>query len=300
MFYLINKPVWMSSFDVIRRMRKTLNIKKMWHIGTLDPLADGLMLVATEQSTKLLSFLNSDKKTYSFTVRLDGKSESLDTEREIFPIDLTNLQIPSKTILKEKISQVTEQIPPKFSAIHINGKRAYELARKWRDFDIPRRQVEVSDVEILHISDKEISVRLTISSGWYIRSFAPFIGEICGIDGGYITALRREQLFFWKKILELSDSCDLDIISREKNISETILFPEFPIFTLEEEKILKNIINGIAPELPMLIEIFGVDFFEKIKIFKKFFLIFPWKYASLLEFSDDNLIIMRNNVMSFI
>lgn len=88
------------------------------------------MLIATEQSTKLLSFLNSDKKTYSFTVRLDGESDSLDAEKEIRPIDISNRKIPEKNFLFEQISSVTEQIPPKFSAIHIDGKRAYDLARK--------------------------------------------------------------------------------------------------------------------------------------------------------------------------
>lgn len=154
------------------------------------------MLVATEQSTKLLSFLNSDKKTYSFTVRLDGESDSLDAEKEIRPVDISRRNIPDKNILQEKILSVTEQIPPKFSAIHIDGKRAYDLARKGRDFEIPKRPISVSDVEIISISDEEISVRLTLSAGGYIRSFAPFIGEICGIDGGYISELRREKLFF--------------------------------------------------------------------------------------------------------
>lgn len=154
------------------------------------------MLIATEQSTKLLSFLNSDKKTYSFTVRLDGESDSLDAEKEIRPIDISRRQIPDEKILLKKISSVTEQIPPKFSAIHIDGKRAYDLARKGRDFEIPKRQISVSDVEIISLSELEVSVRLTLSAGGYIRSFAPFIGEICGIDGGYISELRREKLFF--------------------------------------------------------------------------------------------------------
>lgn len=154
------------------------------------------MLVATEQSTKLLSFLNSDKKTYSFTVRLDGMSESLDAEKEIAPIDISSLKIPDKNFLKNFLESQTEQIPPKFSAIHIDGKRAYDLARKGRDFEIPTRPIMVSDVEIVSISDLEISVRLTLSAGGYIRSFAPLLGQICGVDGGYISELRRERLFF--------------------------------------------------------------------------------------------------------
>lgn len=299
MFYLINKPKWMSSFDVIRKMRKILNRKKMWHIGTLDPLADGLILIATEQSTKLLSFLNSEKKTYSFTVRLDGKTESLDAETNIIPINTTHLKIPEKHILQEKIAAVTEQIPPKFSAIHIGGQRAYDLARKWRDFTIPKRKITVSDVEIFSIKNCEISLRLTISSGGYIRSFAPLIGEWCGVDGGYISALRREKLFFWTQSLTLADACDLEDVQIEKNISEWKIFPDFPIFSLDDEKILEKILHGIVPELHELSEKIP-EIFEKIHQKSHFFLFFPEKYASLLSFSDGKIKIIRNNVASFL
>lgn len=300
MFYLINKPKWMSSFDVIRRMRRILNIKKMWHIGTLDPLADGLMLIATEQSTKLLSFLNSDKKTYSFTVRLDGESDSLDAEKEIRPIDISNRKIPEKNFLFEQISSVTEQIPPKFSAIHIDGKRAYDLARKWRDFDIPKRQISVSNVEILSLSDDEISVRLTLSAGGYIRSFAPFIGQLCGVDGGYISELRREKLFFGNNFLSLSDAISLDDFSKECFISEEKLFPEFKQFFYSDENFLKILKNGIIPEVSQFENIFWKNFFASFSDGDKFFLIFEGKYGSLLEYQSWQINIIRNNIISFL
>lgn len=89
MFYLIDKPLGMTSFDVIRILRKRFGIKKMGHIGTLDPLATGLLLIATENSTKLLSFINSHKKSYSFTVRFDGKSASLDAGEPIQIVDIS-------------------------------------------------------------------------------------------------------------------------------------------------------------------------------------------------------------------
>ena len=289
----------MTSFDVIRKMRKILGIKKMWHIGTLDPKADGLMLIATEQSTKLLSFINSEKKTYLFSVRLDGKSESLDLEQEIQPIDTSRRKIPDKNFLIQKISEITEQIPPKFSAIHIDGKRAYDLARKWRDFEIPKRKISVSDVEILDISEDEISLRLTISSGGYIRSFAPMIGELCGIDGGYISLLRREKLFFWEHFVTLGDAENLENLTREKYISEGKIFPNFPIFSLDDKKILWLIKNGISPNISEFIEKIP-DFSKNIKNHSRFFLIFPEKYTSLLEWNEKNIKILKNDVMSFL
>ena len=289
----------MTSFDVIRKMRKILGIKKMWHIGTLDPKADGLMLIATEQSTKLLSFINSEKKTYLFSVRLDGKSESLDLEQEIQPIDTSRRKIPDKNFLIQKISEITEQIPPKFSAIHIDGKRAYDLARKWRDFEIPKRKISVSDVEILDISEDEISLRLTISSGGYIRSFAPMIGELCGIDGGYISLLRREKLFFWEHFVTLGDAENLENLTREKYISEEKIFPSFPIFFLDDWKILWMLKNGITPNLVEFVKKFP-NFSEKIKNSRKFFLVFPHQYTSLLEWDGENCKILKNDVMSFL
>lgn len=94
MFFLINKPVGMTSFDVIRRLRKNLGIKKMGHIGTLDPLASGLLLVATEQSTKLFPFLEGKEKTYRFSVRIDGTTKSLDCAEEIVHIPTDTIEIP--------------------------------------------------------------------------------------------------------------------------------------------------------------------------------------------------------------
>lgn len=289
----------MTSFDVIRKMRKILGVKKMWHIGTLDPMADGLMLIATEQSTKLLSFINSNKKTYFFTVRLDGKSESLDLEKPIEPIDVSKRKIPDKNFLFQKISETTEQIPPKFSAIHIDGKRAYDLARKWRDFDIPKRKISVSDVEIISVSEEEISLRLTISSGGYIRSFAPMIGELCGIDGGYISVLRREKLFFWKHFVTLGDAENLENLTREKYISEETIFPDFPFFVLDDEKVLWMLKNGIVPNISELIEKIP-DFSEAMKNSQKFFLFFPHQYASLLEWNGENCKILKNDAISFL
>lgn len=122
-------------------------------------------MIATNQSTKLLPYINGNKKTYSFSVNIDGITESFDLAEPILSVDTKNKKILSNTELKNLLESQTSQIPPKFSAIHINGKRAYELARNNEDFIIPERKIEVSNVEILENSPDIISVRLTISSG---------------------------------------------------------------------------------------------------------------------------------------
>lgn len=109
------------------------------------------MLIATEQSTKLLPYLNNDKKGYIFTTELDGTTTSLDLEQPVESVNTENLSIPDKKILEQKLLETTEQIPPKFSAIHIDGKRAYKLARKDRDFEIPKREICIYKAKVLAI-----------------------------------------------------------------------------------------------------------------------------------------------------
>lgn len=106
------------------------------------------------------------------------------------------------------------------------------------------------------MSDDEISVRLTLSAGGYIRSFAPFIGQLCGVDGGYISELRREKLFFGNNFLSLSDAISLDDFSKECFISEEKLFPEFKQFFYSDENFLKILKNGIIPEVSQFENIF--------------------------------------------
>lgn len=174
MFFLIDKPIGMSSFEVLRKLRKKLNIKKIGHAGTLDPLATGCLLIATEKSTKLLSLFDGSEKEYTFTIQFDGKTESLDAGTPIFPVKYIPIEKSFREI-EDFISSKKEQIPPKYSALHIDGVRAYELARSGIDFEIQNRTIEVKNVQVISRDDLSISLSLRISSGGYIRSFAPIV-----------------------------------------------------------------------------------------------------------------------------
>ncbi len=220
MFFLINKPSGFTSFDVIRKLRGMTGIKKMWHTGTLDPLATGALLIATDNSTKLISRLELESKTYLFTVDMSISSPSLDMEWDIYSVNIESMKNHTSEELRDFIMSQTKQTPPKYSAIHIDGKRAYDLIRKWKEFDIPERPISISGVEILDISLPKVTIRLTISAGWYIRSFAPIIAEFFWIiGGGCITSLHRERVgnidlsrAMWFEDLDLSNSipyCDL-------------------------------------------------------------------------------------------
>jgi tRNA pseudouridine55 synthase len=210
MFFLIDKPAWMSSFDVIRKLRKSLNTKKMWHSGTLDPLATGCLLIATDKSTKLLSLLDWAKKEYLFTVRVDGKSDSLDTGTPIEDVDTTGfMRRTSEEIVDYLLSQKT-QVPPQYSALHINGERAYDLARRGMNFSLPERTIDISDVQVIRIEWYSIELRVVISSGGYIRSLAPLLGDFCGIAGGYITQLHRTKIFTDYGTLAIENASNID------------------------------------------------------------------------------------------
>jgi len=154
---LIDKPKGITSFDVIRKLRKITRIKKMGHTGTLDPLATGLMQICTNKATKIIRFLTSQKKSYVATLKLGIKTDTADITGNIIETkevpDLENLDLEN---IKEQILSISEQIPPNYSAIKIDGKRAFSLARKNIDFEIKKRPIKIYDFEILKIDKNEI------------------------------------------------------------------------------------------------------------------------------------------------
>lgn len=236
MFYLIDKPLGVTSFDVIRALRKNLQIKKMGHSGTLDPLASGCLLIATENSTKLLPLLESAAKEYIFTIRLDGRSDSLDMGTPISPIDTSwMLEKTNKEIQEFILSQKT-QIPPQYSALHIDGERAYDLARKGKIFDIPKREIQVEEVEILEKNMYDITLRIIISSWGYVRSFAPLLWEYLGVPGWYISSLRRTSIRTAYWVLGIDMSCSIENIS---SISYGKLFHTIPTIEISDEVVQK-------------------------------------------------------------
>ena len=194
MFFLIDKPLGISSFDVIRELRKSLGIKKMWHTGTLDPLATWCLLIATDSSTKLIPLFEWAKKEYIFTVSLDGWTDSLDLWTPLEKIDTSTMKVRSDEEICSYILSQKEQLPPRYSALHIQGKRAYELAQAWKEFSLKSRPIKIYTASILSRTPLSITIEMTISSGGYVRSFAPLLWEFFGITGGYISQLRRTKI----------------------------------------------------------------------------------------------------------
>lgn len=245
MFYLINKPIWFTSFDVIRKIRKITGIKKMWHTGTLDPLASGCLLIATENSTKLISRLENKTKTYIFTVDISKTSPSLDLEENVTDVDISNMRDYCDNDIIQFLENQTQQLPPKYSAIHIDGKRAYKLVRKGVEFDIEQRKIDVSQVEIIEKNLPKITIRLTLSSWGYVRSFAPLLADFFWVtNGGCITYLHREKI----GDLDVNDATAIENIKESSPIPYSKVLSNIEIYHLAAEY-KKPLIDGLIVDI---------------------------------------------------
>lgn len=196
---LIDKPAGLSSFGVVARVRRRLSMEagkkvKVGHTGTLDPFAIGLLILLANKATKLSNqFLKLDK-WYEATICLGKTSTTGDPEGEI--TDQYVEVIPTfeevKTVVSKFVGKITQTVPV-FSAVKINGQRAYQLARRGEDVAMPTRQIEIYAIEILSYNYPELIIRTHVSSGTYIRTLGEDIGKALGV-GAYLTALRRTQV----------------------------------------------------------------------------------------------------------
>lgn len=247
-FYLIDKPLGVSSFDVIRVLRKKLNTSKMWHTWTLDPLATGGLLIAVWNYTKLIPYFEKDKKTYEFTISLDWTTSSFDLAEEIIFLDKKlqekyKKELTQKNIievLKNKFNWEIEQIPPKYSALKIWWKKACDLVREWKDVEMKSRKTTIFSIEILNYNYPSLTLKAEVSAWTYIRSIASDLWEILW-TGWYITNLRRTKI----GELDISLWQDLENFDENKSLDVKYLFKNKNFITLEEN-ILQKINNWLT------------------------------------------------------
>jgi tRNA pseudouridine55 synthase len=191
---LINKPYDWTSFDVIKKLRGRLKMKKIGHAGTLDPLATGLLIVCTGKFTKKIEEYQAQEKEYTGKFVIGSTTPSHDLETEISAqVDISHI---TDDIIKDTTRQFTgtiEQVPPMHSAIKIGGKRAYEIARKGDVAELKSRSVTVSEFEITGIALPSVSFRIVCTKGTYIRSLARDFGQALGV-GAYLAELCRTRI----------------------------------------------------------------------------------------------------------
>lgn len=195
----VDKPSGMSSFGAVARVRRLLSEReghkvKVGHTGTLDPFATGLLILLAGKATKKAPELTKLDKVYEATIRLGATSSTGDPEGEITITD-KKPEISREKII-ETLAQFVgeiEQTPPAFSAIKINGQRAYKLARAGKAVEMPKRKVAIYELELLDYASPFLKIRTHVSSGTYIRTLAEDIGEVLGC-GAYTTELRRTKI----------------------------------------------------------------------------------------------------------
>ncbi len=191
---LINKPLTWTSFDAVNKLKRSLKIKKIGHAGTLDPLATGLLVICTGKLTKTIDSIQGAEKEYIFDILLGKTTPSIDLETDFNSekeVGFLNNELVKNVVLDFKGE--LSQIPPMYSAITINGKRAYKLARKGVELEIPARMVSIYAIEILEINLPTLKVKITCSKGTYVRSLVRDIGEKLNC-GACMTSLIRTRI----------------------------------------------------------------------------------------------------------
>ena len=203
---IINKDLGMTSRQVVNIIKKTLNVKKIGHAGTLDPLATGVLALAVGKATKTVKYIMDGMKKYSFTIKWGISTDTQDAEGKI--ISKSNKKpnkIKLNSILKNLVGE-KNQIPPKFSAIKVNGKRAYDLARNGKKFTLKSRKVFLKNIRVVEKNIDSTSFEIECGKGFYVRSLVRDICKKLNVDGHVIKLKRIEsEPFNLKSSISIED-----------------------------------------------------------------------------------------------
>jgi tRNA pseudouridine55 synthase len=255
---IVDKPSGMTSHDVVNRVRRILQQPSVGHLGTLDPLATGLLPLVTGNLTRLAQFYTSSEKTYEGVIRFGFATDTYDSDGEPSgPQQTVNVLLEQIRELAGHFVGLIDQMPPPFSAKKINGVPAYKLARKHKEVPLKTVQVEIKEFEILGLESDRASFRARVASGTYMRSVAHDIGQQIGC-GAHLASLRRTALGEFS----LSDAHTLEDLSaavqagRSDEIEAMFihprrLLPQFPCVTASDE-VAAYIRSGRAVNLPEL------------------------------------------------
>ena len=237
---LVNKPIDYTSRDVVNKLTKILKTKKIGHTGTLDPIATGVLVVCVGNTTKLCELLTSEYKEYIATIKLGIKTDTLDTTGNIIEekeYNVTEDQI--KEVLNSFLG-TSIQTTPIYSAVKVNGKKLYEYARAGEQVELPKREINITNIELISFKDNEIKFKTTVSKGTYIRALIDDICNKLNTVGTMSSLIRTKQgKFALEETFTLNDieSGKYELIPIEKALSE------IETITINEE-IYNKVKNG--------------------------------------------------------
>lgn len=229
----VDKSSGMTSFDVVRRLRRILKIRKIGHTGTLDPMATGILVVCTGRGTKLAQEIEGQEKTYVAGFELGYKTETYDTEGEVTHRTDRGADIEEVEKALESFRGEIDQVPPMYSALKVNGKRLYELAREGKEVERKSRRVSIEKLEILDFDGRKGTLLCTVSKGTYIRSLIYDIGEVLGTYA-VMTSLRRTQVgeYTLERAYTLDDieaMVESNDYSFSRSIEDSFCYPKIEI-----------------------------------------------------------------------
>ena len=211
---LIDKPIGITSHDVVSRMRKRFDTRRIGHAGTLDPLATGLLVVAVGPATRFLQYLHLEPKEYVTTFRFGIETSTFDAEGEV----VSERQIPEDLVqrINEELPQFREeikQLPPMYSAVKRAGRPLYSYARKGETVERQLREVYIEEYELLNTDESEATFRIVCSGGTYVRTLAHDLGQAVGC-GAHVSSLCRTQVgrFHIDQAVEIDDAGPQDLI----------------------------------------------------------------------------------------
>ena len=240
MILVINKEKNITSRDVVNKLNKILNTKKIGHTGTLDPLATGVLVCLTDKHTKLVDVITSEEKEYIAEIKLGIETDTLDitgniiNENNNINLDINNI----KNVLKSFVGKYIEEVP-KYSAVKINGKKLYQYARNNVDIELPKREVEIKEIELLDYHDDIIKFKCLVSKGTYIRSLIKDICNKLNVLGTMNSLIRTKQGRF-----TIDSSYTLDDV-KNNNYRDIPIDNVLDVKYIElDDNLYKKVING--------------------------------------------------------
>lgn len=217
--FVVDKPIGWSSMDVVRRVRQAANGAKTGHAGTLDPLATGVVICCLGRATRAVESLMGMTKVYETQVDLSAFTATDDREGDRQQVAVES--VPDESVLRDALTGFQgqiEQIPPAYSAVHVNGRRAYQLARRGMAVELSPRTVSIERIELLDYQWPTVNLRVVCGRGVYIRSLARDLGVLLN-TGGHLAALRRTAVGSY----DLSIAADAQRL--EQPVTQADLFP---------------------------------------------------------------------------
>ena len=231
---VVNKEKGMTSFDVVHEIKKIFHTKKVGHTGTLDPLAEGVLIVCIGNATKIVELLTANDKEYIAEAKLGIKTDTLDTEGEIIDKKDFNIDLLEDTINSFKKTYLQEV--PIYSAVKVNGKKLYEYARKGIEVELPKKEVTIKEIELLSSNNDTFKFRCLVSKGCYIRSLINDIATSMNTHATMTSLVRTKQ-----GKTTINDAYTLDDIRNNNyklyEINEVLDYPVIEIDEILEKKI---------------------------------------------------------------